>query len=558
MSRTRVSIATKIGMGFFLALVLVVLVGWTALRVCSQLVDTGRWVSHTQEVIARIEDLVSLSKDVETAGRGFAMTGDDKYLEPMFKAKPRLPSLVTELKRLTSDNGNQQRRLISVQSLTEQVTAINDEIVKTRRAQGLDAVLKSAVLPSGIAVMDSLRAVATEMENEERSLLVTRQSADESAAESARSTILYSTAAAVFIASLVAYILSRGIRNGLEQLIEGVSRVAGGALDVRVDLSSNDELGDLTTAFNGMIERLQTTTVSAETEALARTRIEALLATIQEAVPRLASAAAELSAATVQQGSGAQQQAAAVAQTVTTVEEVVETAAQAAERIRSISESYQRAVEIGRTGRDLTDATVGKVAELQTQVESIAQNILALAEQAQAIGEIIATVNDIAEQTNLLALNAAIEASRAGEHGRGFAVVAAEVKALAEQAKKATHQVRQILGEVQKQTSDAVMATEGGTRNATAAVKSATQAGEAIKTLATTVAESAQAASQIAASSNQQTTGMTQIHDAIKDISLVTNQNVASTKQIERATRDLDGLSSRLKDMVSSSSSLSA
>src|SRR5258708_16939771 len=87
---------------------------------------------------------------------------------------------------------------------------------------------------------------------------------------------------------------------------------------------------------------------------------------------------------------------------------------------------------------------------VREQIESTAQNIRALAEQAQAIGDIIATVNDIAEQTNLLALKAAIEASRAGEHGKGFAVVASEVKALADQSKKATAQVRQILGNLQK------------------------------------------------------------------------------------------------------------
>src|SRR3546814_17620841 len=84
---------------------------------------------------------------------------------------------------------------------------------------------------------------------------------------------------------------------------------------------------------------------------------------------------------------------------------------------------------------------------VREQTGSIAESILALAEQAQAIGEIIATVSDIAEQTNLLALNAAIEASRAGEHGKGFTVVANEIKALADQSKKATVPVRQHLGE---------------------------------------------------------------------------------------------------------------
>src|SRR5207253_4904915 len=101
------------------------------------------------------------------------------------------------------------------------------------------------------------------------------------------------------------------------------------------------------------------------------------------------------------------------------------------------------------------EETVEAMKKVKQQVEATAETILALAENAQAIGEVIATVNDIAEQTNLLALNAAIEASRAGEHGKGFAVVATEVKALANQSKKATMQVRQILGEIQKATNSA-------------------------------------------------------------------------------------------------------
>ena len=85
------------------------------------------------------------------------------------------------------------------------------------------------------------------------------------------------------------------------------------------------------------------------------------------------------------------------------------------------------------------------MADMRARVQSIAENILALSEQSQQIGEIIATVSDLADQSNLLALNAAIEASRAGEQGKGFAVVATEIRSLAEQSKAATAQVRTIL-----------------------------------------------------------------------------------------------------------------
>ena len=79
---------------------------------------------------------------------------------------------------------------------------------------------------------------------------------------------------------------------------------------------------------------------------------------------------------------------------------------------------------------------------IRQQVESIADSMMRLSEQTQAIGQIIATVDDIAVQSNLLAVNASIEAARAGEHGKGFMAVALEVRNLAEQSRQATNQVR--------------------------------------------------------------------------------------------------------------------
>ena len=177
------------------------------------------------------------------------------------------------------------------------------------------------------------------------------------------------------------------------------------------------------------------------------------------------------------QAAGAQEQAAAVGQTVTTVDEVTQTADQAAQRAKMVGDTVQRTLEIGKAGRKAVEDSIAALDRVKDQVEATAENILMLAEQAQTIGEIIATVNDIAEQTNLLALNAAIEASRAGEHGKGFAVVAGEVKALADQSKKATAQVRQILGEIQKATNTAVLSTEEVTKGVAAAAKVAGQAG---------------------------------------------------------------------------------
>ena len=187
---------------------------------------------------------------------------------------------------------------------------------------------------------------------------------------------------------------------------------------------------------------------------------------------------------------------------------------------------------------------------IQEQMASIAGSIMRLSEQSQAIGEIIATVNDLTEQSNLLAVNAAIEAARAGEQGKGFAVVAQEVKSLAEQSRQATAQVRTILGDVQKATSAAVMATEQGSKAVEAGVKQSTEARESIRLLADSIGEAAQAATQIAASSQQQMVGMDQVALAMENIKQASVQNVAGTKQAETAAHSLHELGQKLKQLV--------
>jgi methyl-accepting chemotaxis protein len=271
---------------------------------------------------------------------------------------------------------------------------------------------------------------------------------------------------------------------------------------------------------------------------------------LQETANVIATSSAEILSATTEQAAGTNESMAAVTETVATVDEVAQTATQSAQRARAVADAAQRASEGGRAGQKAVDDAVSAMQLVQTQVETMAHSIVALAEQAQAIGEITTAVSDIAEQTKLLALNAAVESTRAGEHGRGFALVAAEIKTLAGEAKESTVQVRRLLGEIQRSTSAAVMATEQGTKQTTAAVRQVNQAGQVIAQLATVVDEAAQAAAQIVASAGQQALGMDQIRQAIANIHDATQQNLTATRQSETAAQNLNELGTELVGMV--------
>lgn len=283
---------------------------------------------------------------------------------------------------------------------------------------------------------------------------------------------------------------------------------------------------------------------------IAVTLTRSVTAALQETVSVLTSSSAQILAAATQQASGIAEEATAVQETTTTVDELRQTSELATQKAQAVATAAAKTVEISNQGREAVEETLQSMRETGSRMEAIAERMLALNERGQAIGEIIATVEDVAEQSSILAVNAAIEAAKAGEAGRGFAVVAAEVKALAEQSKQGTAQVRTILGEIQRATQAAVIATEQGVKAGETAEKIAARSGEAIRILAQSQAEAAQSARQILVTTQQQLVGVDQITTAMQHIQQSSTANMAATDQVTRAAHDLNEVAGRLKAMV--------
>lgn len=271
---------------------------------------------------------------------------------------------------------------------------------------------------------------------------------------------------------------------------------------------------------------------------------------IGETVERLNSAASGILSATHEQSSGAKGQADQITELVEIVEKLNSTSDQANVRAKQVAGSARRMSDVGREGLEAVAASTGAMSDAESHVKTIVRHLVESAERALAIAEITAVVDDIAEQTNVLALNAAIEASRAGEHGKGFSVVAGEVKTLAQQSKQATSRVRAILLDIQKATKTTVSVTEQGTQAMTSTSAILDKAGATIEQLVAAIKNTAEAASEISNSANQQATSAAELHQGMTNINRIAQDNLDAIQQIEAAASDLNALTKELSALT--------
>jgi len=212
----------KIAAGFALSFVLLAIIGAVAYRSLSSLTDTSHLVTHTHEVLEHIAEVLSLLKDAETGQRGYLVTGEDPYLEPYQGAIDGLPRVVKELRQLTSDNPNQQKRLDEAEPVITRRLTVLREIIDVRKKGGLEQAAKTMQSGEGKRLMDDLRRILAQMENEERVLLKQRGEEVEAAASSAKSTIIFGTLFCLLFVSAAGLFLTRSLTRQIALAVKHV------------------------------------------------------------------------------------------------------------------------------------------------------------------------------------------------------------------------------------------------------------------------------------------------------------------------------------------------
>ncbi|MGA4635694.1 methyl-accepting chemotaxis protein [Pseudomonas solani] len=334
---------------------------------------------------------------------------------------------------------------------------------------------------------------------------------------------------------VLAVVLGHRVVNRLRLLIAALNDLAAGEGDLtrRVRLDSTDELGEMATAVNRFIDKLQPIVREAGDVAV-----------------RTGSEIRSLSERSLAAAAAAERQRNEVAGSLDALAQMT---AEAQGESQAMQTALQQVGEIRQATQDnaaIARKVGGLIETLEERVQNGAEVIERLARQSEQIEVVLSVIHGIAEQTNLLALNAAIEAARAGESGRGFAVVADEVRALASKTQQSTGDIQAHIGALQKGAKEAVAAIAQARARATEGIDALRDSERLQQSVQQAVEEVHEAVRAAARAAEHQAEGAHAVRgrvDVIHSEARLAADAVAATVSSGRV---LDGLAAQLKSSL--------
>jgi methyl-accepting chemotaxis protein len=442
--------------------------------------------------------------------------------------------------------------------------------------------------------------------SENDKLVDERHNSDDTAAKATIIVSLLSTLIALSVGLVIAYRTAKSITQPLNDLMN-VARGIGntGDLEHNIDLSRDDEIGELARTFHKMVTYLKEMAGVSESIAGGDLTLEVkprsshdtlgnafarmveglagLVRSVRDASSQVASASNQVAGASDDaakiglQASSAidevtstmhemsvnvqnmvkstQVQASSVSETSASIDQMVASIQRVADTAKVLLDISNRSREEVHNGIGTMDKATDGLNRINTTITSSGQIIGALGQRADDIGKIIEVIDDLAEQTNLLALNAAIEAARAGEHGLGFAVVADEVRKLAEKSAQSTKEISELIQSIQKEARKAVENMDRSTSIVNEGLELGGELNAALRKISNVVTEVYKFAQEIGAATNEQSHGSSQIARATTRLNEITHEINSAVEEQASGAQAVVKAMERMRELVQQSTS---
>jgi len=312
--------------------------------------------------------------------------------------------------------------------------------------------------------------------------------------------------AGLLLVAASAFSLVRAIMNPLHEALAHFSAIAAGDLTTHIQVNSTNEMGHLMSGLQQMQQGLADTVQN-----------------IRQSSASIAAASSQIASGNMDLSSRTEQQASSLEETASSMEELTSTVRQNADNAKQANQLAATASSVAAKGGDV----MSQVVETMDAIQASSTKIV----------DIISVIDGIAFQTNILALNAAVEAARAGEQGRGFAVVAAEVRTLAQRSANAAKEIKSLI-------DDSVQKVGVGGRLVE-------QAGATISEVVDGVRRVTDIMAEITLASEEQSTGIEQVNQAIGQMDQVTQQNAALVEEAAAAAQAMQDQAYHLSQTVS-------
>ncbi|MNQ60410.1 Methyl-accepting chemotaxis protein McpS [compost metagenome] len=345
--------------------------------------------------------------------------------------------------------------------------------------------------------------------------------------------IIASSALALLVGVIAAWLITRLIVAPLRSVIRVAEQIAAGDLSATVQVTRRDEIGQLMQAMQTMGAGLSQ-----------------IVSGLQAGIEQLASSAQSLSAVTEQTNLEVSSQKEETDQVATAMNQMTATVHDVARNAEEAALAAQTADGKVETGQQVVRQSMQRIEQLADSAGSASASIESLSAQIQNIGTVLGVIKSVAEQTNLLALNAAIEAARAGEQGRGFAVVADEVRALAKRTQQSTEEIEQLVSALRAAAQASVQQIQSSGELVKLAVSDALQTESALGSIAAAVSLIQQMNQQIAAAAEQQSSVAEEINRSVTSIRASADQSSVAMQGNAASSIELAQLGGELKGMV--------